>query len=87
MVKRLQEELAKASAANQAAVAAATEAAEDKLCRMHQEFSRQMQARVQQNEQMVKSIKDQADAEIHRADREREQIAAATVEQEMKKGK
>ena len=44
-----------------------------------------MQARVQQNEQTVKSIKDQAEAEIHRADREREQVAAATIEQEMKK--
>ena len=85
MEKRLQEELKKASAANQAAATAAAEAAEEKLRRMHQEFSRQMQARVQQNEQNVKSIKDQAEAEIHRADREREQVAAATIEQEMKK--
>ena len=58
MEKRLQDELKKASAANQAAVTAAAEAAEEKLRRMHQEFSRQMQARVQQNEQNVKSIKD-----------------------------
>ena len=69
----------------QKAVAANEKAAQQKYQWMQQEFDRQMRIQITDAEQKMQIVQNQARKEIEDADRQREQVAAAIIESEMKK--